>query len=47
VILLQVYKGPLGNRGFQPKISIFRNFRLLKPKLWFATFGAARHKSGP
>ena len=42
-----VYKDPLGNRGFKPKISKDRNFRLLKPKLWFATFGAAQHKSGP
>ena len=26
---------------------MYRGFRLLKPKLWFATFGAARHKSVP
>ena len=33
------YKGPLGNRGFNRKTTIFRKFQLLKSKLWFATEG--------
>ena len=37
-------KQSFGNRGFNRKTTIFRNFQLLKSKWWFATEAAAHHK---